>query len=105
MTKDDINVDIEDDQIIIQGERRDERESNEQGFYHTERSYGSFYRSIPLPQGIDAEVANASFNNGVLEITMPKPERKQRGRRLEIGEGNKPANKQTPAGKSQTANQ
>lgn len=87
MTKDDIDVDIEDDAIIIRGERRDERTENEQGFYQTERSYGSFYRSIPLPQGIDAEQANASFNNGVLEITMPKPEQKQRGRRLEIGEG------------------
>lgn len=86
MTKDDINVDIEDDQIIIRGERRNEREQNEQGFYHTERSYGSFYRSIPLPQGIDAEQANAAFNNGVLEITMPMPAQKSRGRRLEIGE-------------------
>jgi len=87
LTKDDINVDIEDDQIIIQGERHDEREENREGFYHSERSYGSFYRSIPLPQGIDAEAASANFNNGVLEITMPKPEQKSRGRRIEIGEG------------------
>jgi len=87
LTKDDINVDIEDDQIIIQGERRDEREENREGFYQSERSYGSFYRSIPLPEGIDAEQANATFNNGVLEITLPKPEQTKRGRRLEIGEG------------------
>ncbi len=87
MTKDDIDVDIEDDQIIIRGERRDERETDEQGFYQTERSYGSFYRSIPLPQGIDSEQANATFRDGVLEITIPKPEQKSRGRRLEIGEG------------------
>jgi HSP20 family protein len=87
LTKDDIKVDIEDDQIIIQGERRDEREENREGFYQSERSYGSFYRSIPLPQGIDANQANATFNNGVLEITLPKPEQKSRGRRIEIGEG------------------
>ncbi len=87
MTKDDIDVDIKDDQIIIRGERRDERETDEQGFYQTERSYGSFYRSIPLPQGIDSEQANATFRDGILEITMPKPEQKSRGRRLEIGEG------------------
>ncbi len=86
MTKDDINVDIEDGQIIIRGERQNSREQTEEGFYRTERSYGSFYRSIPLPEGIDAEAAKADFRNGVLEITMLMPEQKQRGRRLEIGE-------------------
>ncbi len=84
MTKDDINVDLEENRIVIQGERRDERES-EQGF--SERSYGSFYRSIPLPEGIDGEQARADFANGMLEISLPKPEQKQRGRRLEIDEG------------------
>lgn len=87
MSKDDINVDIEDNQIIIRGERRSEREANREGFYHTERSYGSFYRSIPLPQNIDSEKANATFRNGVLEITMPLPQERQRSRRLEISEG------------------
>lgn len=86
MSKDDINVDIEDDQLIIRGERRNERQSDEQGFYHSERSYGSFYRSIQLPQGVDGEQVQADFNNGVLEITIPKPEQKSRGRRLEINE-------------------
>ena len=88
MSKDDINVDIEDDQIVIRGERRNENQLDEQGIYHSERSYGSFYRSIQLPQGIDGEQVQANFNNGVLEIKMPKPEQKSRGRRLEIGEGN-----------------
>lgn len=88
MSKNDINVDIEDDQIIIRGERRNEREHNDEGVYHTERSYGSFYRAIPLPKGIDAEQAKADFSNGVLEITMPKPQQKSKGRSLEIGEGN-----------------
>ena len=105
MSKDDINVDIEDDQIIIRGERREEREQNEQGFYHTERSYGSFSRSIPLPQGIDAEQANASFNNGVLEITMPMPAQKSRGRRVEIGEGGERTSKQTSGEKTKSTHQ
>lgn len=87
LTKDDINVDIEDDQIILRGERRDEREQNEQGIYHSERSYGSFYRAIPLPRGVDAEQANATFQNGVLEITVPLPTQQSRGRKLEINEG------------------
>ncbi|HEX6125992.1 MAG TPA: Hsp20/alpha crystallin family protein [Pyrinomonadaceae bacterium] len=87
LTRDQVNVELEENQIIIHGERRDERETNEQGLYQTERSYGSFYRSIPLPEGIDADQAKANFNNGVLEITMPMPERQSRGRRIEIGEG------------------
>jgi HSP20 family protein len=87
MTKDQVNVELEQDQIIIQGERREERESDEGGFYQTERSYGSFYRAIPLPEGVDGEQAKANFNNGVLEITMPMPEQKSGRRRLEIGEG------------------
>lgn len=87
MSKDDINIDIEEDQIVIRGERHNEREENREGFYHSERSYGSFYRSIPLPQNIDSEQANATFRNGVLEITMPLPEERQRKRRLEISEG------------------
>lgn len=88
MTKDDINVDITDDALIIRGERRNEREENEEGYYRTERSYGSFYRSIPLPEGVNAEAASATFRNGVLEITMPAPERAgQQRRQLEIREG------------------
>jgi HSP20 family protein len=87
LTKDQVNVELEEDQIIIQGERRDERETDEQGFYQTERSYGSFYRAIPLPKGVDGEQAKANFNNGVLEIAMPMPEQKSGRRRIEIGEG------------------
>ncbi|MCA1575340.1 MAG: Hsp20/alpha crystallin family protein [Acidobacteria bacterium] len=71
LTKDDINVDITDDAIKIRGERRQESEANEEGYYRSERSYGSFYREIPLPSGVNREEANASFRNGVLEITMP----------------------------------
>ena len=87
LTKDDINVDITDDAIKIRGERRQEKEENEEGYYRSERSYGSFYREIPLPSGVNREEANASFSNGVLEITMPAPARQPSSRRIEIGEG------------------
>lgn len=88
LTKDDIDVNITDDAITIEGERRQESEENREGSYRSERSYGSFYRSIPLPEGVNAEDANATFRNGVLEITMPAPQRaEQRRRRLEIQEG------------------
>jgi HSP20 family protein len=85
MTKDDIKVDITDDALVIRGERKSEREEDEEGYYRSERSYGSFYRQIPLPQGIDAKDATADFRNGVLEISMPAPETAERARRrLEI---------------------
>jgi HSP20 family protein len=87
MTKDDVNIEVADDALVIRGERREEREENEEGYYHTERSYGSFYRSIPLPAGVDAENANATFRDGVLEITLEAPQRQSRSRRLEIREG------------------
>ena len=87
LTKDDINVDIADDAIKIRGERRQEKEENDEGYYLTERSYGSFYREIPLPAGVNGDEAKASFQNGVLQITMPAPARQTGSRRIEIGEG------------------
>lgn len=71
MTKDDVKVEIADNAVVIRGERKSEREENEKGYYRSERSYGSFYRRIPLPSGVNAEEANADFRKGVLEITMP----------------------------------
>lgn len=85
LKKDEVQVDITDNALVIRGERRSEREEEEEGYYRTERSYGSFYRAIPLPEGVDTENAEANFRNGVLEITMAAPERAGR-RRLEIKE-------------------
>ena len=73
--------------ITLQGERKREHEEEKGGVYRSERSYGSFYREIPLPEGAITEQAKANFKNGVLEITMPAPpEQVRRGRRLEIAE-------------------
>jgi len=88
LTKEDVKVDVTDDMITIEGERRHEQHEEEGGVYRSERSYGSFYRSIPLPEGAMTDRAKATFSNGVLEITMPAPpEQVNRGRRLEISEG------------------
>ncbi|MGE0130517.1 MAG: Hsp20/alpha crystallin family protein [Blastocatellales bacterium] len=87
LTKDDVNVDIADDALTIQGERRQEREEDREGYYHSERSYGSFYRSIPLPEGVNADQAKANFRDGMLEITMPASHREQRRRQIEIQSG------------------
>ena len=88
LAKDDVNVEVTDDAVIISGERRHEFEEEKDGVYRSERSYGSFCRAIPLPEGAIADNAKADFKDGVLEITMPAPPREAtRGRRIEIGDG------------------
>ena len=87
MKREDINVQIEQDAIVIQGERKAHQTSNQGGYYRSERSYGSFHRTIPLPGGTNADSAQASFRDGVLEIELDAPREQQRGRRLEIRDG------------------
>jgi HSP20 family protein len=87
MKRDDINVRVEDDEVIIQGERHQETSGTQSGYYRSERSYGSFYRTIPLPEGTNADTANATFRDGVLEIEFDMPRQQQRGRTLQIREG------------------
>ena len=87
LSKDDITVDIADDQLTIRGERRYEHEEERDGVFRSERSYGSFSRVVPLPQGAIADSAKATFNNGVLEIVVQAPSFDvRRGRRVEIKE-------------------
>ena len=88
LSKDDIAVDIADDQLTVRGERRHDHEEERDGVFRSERSYGSFCRVIPLPQGAIADSAKATFNNGVLEIVLQAPSFDvRRGRRVEIKEG------------------
>jgi len=87
LSKDDVKVDVTEEGITIQGERKREHEEEREGVYRSERSYGSFYRVIPVPEGAMTDQAKAAFKDGVLEITMPAPpEQVRRGRRLEITE-------------------
>ena len=86
LKKEDVNIELTDDALIIQGERREEHEEERDGYYRTERSYGSFYRTVPLPEGAITESAKATFNDGVLEIAVQAPPREvSRRRRIEIG--------------------
>jgi HSP20 family protein len=85
--KDDVKIEIDDKRLKIQGERKQESEEKREGFYRSERSYGSFYREIPLPEGAKTENAKASFKNGVLEIAIEAPKPAGNGKRLEITEG------------------
>jgi HSP20 family protein len=83
--KDNVKVDIHEGVLTIQGERREERTEGgeQQGFRRSERRYGSFYRSIPLPEGAETEKAEAQMKDGVLQITLPMTPPKQ-AKRLEI---------------------
>jgi HSP20 family protein len=87
MSKDDVKVEMTDDGLVIQGERKSEREEEREGWYRSERSYGEFYRLIPLPEGVNAEQAKARFENGVLEVTAPIPEMAQRRRSIPVETG------------------
>jgi len=85
MNRQDLTVEANDDSLTIHGERRQERQEDREGVYWTERSYGSFTRTIPLPPGAIADSAKASFHNGVLEIVMQAPSAEtRRGRRVDI---------------------
>jgi HSP20 family protein len=84
VNKEDVKVEVDQDAIVIQGQRRQEQSSQERGYYRSERSYGSFYRTIPLPEGVDSSTANATFRNGVLQITLQVPQKRSTSRSLEI---------------------
>jgi|SRR5579872_1651693 len=80
----DVRVEVTDDQLVIQGERKYEHEEKNKGMYRSERRYGQFYRTIPLPEGAHTEQAKARFKNGVLEIDLPIPEQKSNRREIPI---------------------
>ncbi|HKO14974.1 MAG TPA: Hsp20/alpha crystallin family protein [Gemmatimonadaceae bacterium] len=81
LNRDDVDVEIDNDTLILRGERQNEHENTDQGYYQSERSYGSFYRAIPLPEGADANACNATFKDGVLEVTIPLPQQQGKGRK------------------------
>ena len=80
---DDVDVTVENGVLTISGERRQERREEREGVVHTELSYGSFMRSIPLPDGADENRLSATMRNGSLEITVPIAAR-ERGRRVKV---------------------
>jgi HSP20 family protein len=86
LDREQLYVEIDDDKVVLSGERVDEQEERASSYYRRERSYGRFRRVIPLAEGVDASQATATFNNGVLEISMPAPKRAD-ARKLEITEG------------------
>jgi HSP20 family protein len=85
IAKQDVSVDLEEGTLTIRGERRQEAQEDRGDYYWSERSYGTFERSVALPEGVDEEQAKASFQDGVLEVTMPAPKpQERRARRIEV---------------------
>ncbi len=95
LAQNDVKVETLDNHLVIQGERRQEHEEQEGGYRRSERRYGSFYRSIPLPEGAQTEQARAEFKDGVLEVSVPVPASKQRGRTIPIEAGAAPERKES----------
>jgi HSP20 family protein len=89
LTEDDVKIEFEDGTLTVSGERNAEHESKNEGYYRVERAFGSFSRSLTLPQGVDAEAVTANFDRGVLEVRIPKPE-ERKPRRIEISGGGQP---------------
>src|SRR5215216_2080988 len=88
LAEDDVNVELEDNVLTVSGERKSEHESRREGYYRIERASGSFQRSLTLPEGVNADAIEASFDKGVLEVRIPKPEeRKPRKVAISVGGG------------------
>jgi HSP20 family protein len=86
LSENDVNIELEDNVLTISGERKAEHEQRDEGYYRVERASGSFSRSLTLPEGIDAEGIRASFDSGVLEVRIPKPEQ-HKPRKVQISLG------------------
>lgn len=82
--EDDVKIEIQDGTLTVAGERKSEHESKEKGYYRVERSYGSFSRSLSLPDGVDEDAVTATFDKGVLSVSVPKPAQRT-PRRVTIG--------------------
>ena len=84
MNESDVSVELEDNVLTVSGERKTEHEERREGFFRMERAYGSFSRSLTLPQGVDADEVSAAFDRGVLEVRFPKPAQRK-PRKISIG--------------------
>jgi HSP20 family protein len=99
MKKEDVKVEVADGQLAISGTRTRETEEKQDQFYRSEREYGSFYRAVPLPEGVGLDDVKATYNNGVLEVSIPMPAKpeEQKPRQVKIEDTTAPAGTRTAA--------
>jgi len=84
LKKDEVKVELTDDALVIQGERKREHEEDHEGYHRWERSYGRFYRSIPLPEGAKTDQVKAELQEGVLKVSVPAPQAEKKSREVAI---------------------
>jgi len=105
LDEDGVKIELDERVLTISGERSSRQEERREGYYRYERASGSFSRSLTLPEGVDADAIRASFDKGVLEVRIPKPQ-ERRPRRVTITpaggviEGREPAEQPEPAGQA-----
>ena len=87
LNESDVKVEVTDEGLVIQGERKREREEKGEHYHRSERSYGQFYRLIPLPENANLDQARAEFRNGELRVSVPVPERQRNTRQIPISTG------------------
>jgi HSP20 family protein len=73
MKREDVKVEVTDGHLAVSGARKSEVEEKKDNFYRCEREYGSFYRAVPLPEGVKLDDVKATFADGVLEVSVPLP--------------------------------
>jgi HSP20 family protein len=84
MKKDDVKVNVQDNVLTIEGERKVEEETKKDNFHRTERMYGTFFRSLTLPDGLKLDHIDAKFKDGVLELDIPMEEAKKTAKNVEV---------------------
>jgi len=84
LKKEEVKVEMTEDALVIEGERKREHKTDHEGYHRVERSYGKFYRSIPLPKEAKTDLAKAELNEGILKITVPVAEAKPKAREISI---------------------
>jgi HSP20 family protein len=85
VTKDDFKIEINDNYLTVSGERKFTNEKKEKNYHSIETSYGSFTRSFTLPENADGSKISAKYNNGILELVIPKDEKKILKQTIKVG--------------------
>ena len=83
LKKDEVHIEVADNVLTIKGERKEQKEQKEKNYHRVERTFGSFARSVALPNGFDSSKVTAKFADGVLTVTLPKQE-ERKPRRVEV---------------------
>jgi HSP20 family protein len=86
LTPEDIDIEIDDNVLTVKGERRFEDTVEDGRYYRLERAYGTFSRTVTLPQGVKSEEVSADFDNGVLHVRVPKAD-EVKPRKIAVGAG------------------